>query len=124
MVREEVQNPNPARHFHPRLNLQIGSDSEPSEAVGDRGSHGLRHRPQWERLHREGGSHVLGPAGADLPGGNEHEAHLIPTVEQLKRAVVMRELRLVRVLHRHVLRECEVDGAIGDCEARKLHCIH
>ncbi|KAK2966526.1 hypothetical protein RJ640_019055, partial [Escallonia rubra] len=125
MVGKEVQHPDPARHVHPRLDLHGGSDPSPAKPVGHSRPHilrlGDRHR---EGLDGERGRHVLGPAGVDLSGGDEHEAHLAAGVQQLQRAVVVGEHGPVGVLDGGVLGEGEVHGAVGDGEGGELDCRH
>lgn len=66
---------------------------------------------------------MLGPATLDLAGWNEHEAHRLPVVDQLQRAVIVGELVPVRVGDRDVLEEGEVNGSVGDRESWKLHGV-
>lgn len=125
VVREEMQNPHPPRHLHPRLDLHRGPHPKPVRAVRENNrAHILRRRPrrvQRKGLDGEGGGHVLGPAGPDLPGRDEHEAHLAAGVQQLERAVVVGEGGPVGVLDGDVLGEGEVDGgAVGDGEGGEL----
>lgn len=116
MVSEEVQNPNPTGHLHLRFDLQRRADSVPVHSLRDGGD---RSR-QGEWLDRESGGHVLRLAGVDFAGGNEHESNLRAGVEELERAVVVRERGFVRVSDGDVLRESEIDGAVGDGERRQL----
>ncbi|KAK3003397.1 hypothetical protein RJ639_019392, partial [Escallonia herrerae] len=121
MVGKEVQHPDPARHVHPRLDLHGGSDPSPAKPVGHSRPHILRLGDrEGERLDGERGGHVLGPAGVDLSGWDEHEAHLAAGVQQLQRAVVVGEHGPVGVLDGGVLGEGEVHGAVGDGEGGEL----
>ena len=133
MVSEKVQDPNPTGQLHPRLDLHCRADSEP--AAGELGPHGSDgfggHRGegllgyhgsdslgsrQGEGLDGEGGGHVLGLAGVDLAGGDEHEADLGAGVEELESTVVVGEDGAVGVSDGCVLGEGKGGGAVGDGE--------
>lgn len=115
MMRKDMQNPNPTRHLQPRLHLHRRPHPESVQPVGHRRPHILRlgHRHR-KRLDGEGRRHVLGPAGADLAGGDEHEPYLAAGVEELESAVVVGEDGAVRVCDGDVLGEGEVNGGVGE----------
>lgn len=126
---EEIQHPNPTRHFHLRLDLQARSDPVPitgrpntgestTEIRFHQGTRFRRRRGIRERegLNGESGGHVLRLTRFDLAGGYEHKPDLRTRVNQLNRAVVVGESGLVGVLDGDVLREGEVDGVVRDGE--------
>nr|GMD99726.1 UDP-glucose 4-epimerase GEPI48-like [Ipomoea batatas] len=122
VVGKKVEHPDPTRHFQSRLDLQLGPDPEPAESISNRGANGERlpSSGKRERLNGKRGGHILGLAGADLSGGDEHEADLGAGVEELKGAVVVGEDGAVRVLDGDVLGEGEIDGGIGGGESGEL----
>lgn len=122
VVREQVQDPDPARHLQRGLHLHTRPDPKSAQPVRHRRPHALRlrRRRERERLHGEGGGHVLSPAGGDFAGGDEHEADLAAGVEQLEGAVVVGEDGAVRVVDGDVLGEGEADGGVVDGEGREL----
>ncbi|KAL2536563.1 Uncharacterized protein Fot_17954 [Forsythia ovata] len=61
------------------------------------------------------------PPPSIFSGGNEHEAHRLPGVDELQGAVVVKELITVWVGPRHVLEELEVDDPVRGRECRELH---
>ncbi|KAF5460542.1 hypothetical protein F2P56_020406, partial [Juglans regia] len=124
VVREEMQDSDPTRHLHPRLDLHGGPDPDPSPtaAAGERGpqdANRLRSR-QREGLDGEGGGHVLGPSGIDLSGGDEHKPDLAAGVEELEGAVVVGEVGPVGVSDGDVLGEGEADGGVREGEGGEL----
>ncbi|GER26803.1 D111/G-patch domain-containing protein [Striga asiatica] len=127
MVSEEVQDPNPTRHLHHRLNLQTRPDPEPAEPIRYARDDAFGPGGGWsdaagegEWLDGECGGHVAGPAGVDFSGGYEHEADLGAGVEEAEGAVVVGEGGAVGVGEGGVLGEGEPDGGVGGGEGRDL----
>ncbi|EYU32248.1 hypothetical protein MIMGU_mgv1a014392mg [Erythranthe guttata] len=121
-VHEHLQHPNPPHQLHPRLYLhrvrrRHAADGRSVIYAADRGS--LRRR-QGVLLQIELRGHFLPGAASDSPGGDEDGPDRFAGVDQLQRAVVVRELVAVRVRHGDVLEELEVDGAVCDGECREL----
>ncbi|KAH7835264.1 hypothetical protein Vadar_024533 [Vaccinium darrowii] len=75
------------------------------------------------RRHGEFSRHAVGPAAANLAGGDDDDADLVTRVDELEGVVVVGEGVAVRVGDGDELEEGEVESVVGDGELGELKAV-